>query len=49
MEKQGFFSKLGGHLRGTLVAGVLILFPIAIVVGLLVWVFFKIEGWVQPA
>ena len=49
MEKQGFFSKLGGHLRGTLVAGVLILFPIALVVGLLLWVFLKIEGFVQPA
>jgi uncharacterized membrane protein len=32
-----------------LVAGALILLPIAIVVGLLVWVFIKIEGFVQPA
>ena len=49
MEKQGFFSKLSGHFKGTLIAGALIFLPIAIVVGLLVWIFLKIEGFVQPA
>ena len=49
MEKQGFFSKLSGHFKGTLIAGGLIFLPVAIVVGLLVWIFLKIEGFVQPA
>jgi uncharacterized membrane protein len=48
MEKQGFFSKLGDHFRGTLIAGALIILPIAIVVGLLIWVFLKVEGFVRP-
>ena len=45
MEKQGFFSKSGDHFRGTLIAGALIILPIAIVVGLLIWVFLKVEGF----
>ena len=49
MGKQGFFSKLSGHFKGTLIAGALIFLPVAIVVGLLVWIFLKIEGFVQPA
>ena len=49
MEKQGFFSKLGAHFRGSLVAGILVVLPFAIAIGLLVWVFLKIEGIIQPA
>ena len=43
-----FGRNIAGHIRSTLVAGVLILVPIAITYVLLMWVFNNIDGLLQP-
>ena len=40
--------KIAGHVRATLIAGVLILVPIAITYLLVMWVFNNIDGLLQP-
>ena len=47
-EQVSFVKKIGGHVRATLIAGVLILVPIAITYVLLKWVFDNIDGLLAP-
>ena len=47
-EQESIGRKIAGHIRGTLIAGVLILVPIAITYVLVVWVFNSIDGLLQP-
>ena len=48
MEEPSFGMKIAGHIRATLIAGVLILVPIAITYVLLFWVFNSIDGLLAP-
>ncbi len=43
-----FFQRLQGHARSTLIAGVLILIPVAITYVLVKWAFDTIDGVLQP-
>ena len=47
-EETSFGRKIARHIRSTLIAGVLILVPIAITYILLKWVFDNIDGLLQP-
>lgn len=47
-QETSFGRKIAVHIRGTLIAGVLILVPIAITYVLLSWVFNNIDGLLQP-
>ena len=47
-EEPSFGMKIAGHIRATLIAGVLILVPIAITYVLLFWVFNSIDGLLAP-
>ncbi len=47
-EQESIGRKIVGHIRGTLIAGVLILVPIVITYVLVVWVFNNIDGLLQP-
>ena len=47
-EEPSLGKKIAGHIRATLIAGILILVPIAITYVLLVWVFNNIDGLLQP-
>ena len=47
-EEPSFGMKIAGHVRATLIAGVLILVPIAITYLLVMWVFNNIDGLLQP-
>ncbi len=47
-EQESIGKKIVGHVRGTLIAGVLILVPVAITYVLVVWVFNNIDGLLQP-
>jgi|GEM_PF-409020 uncharacterized membrane protein len=47
-DEKTFSQKMGVHIRGTLVVGVLILVPVAITYVLIVWVFNNIDGLLQP-
>ncbi len=45
---KSFAMRIAGHVRATLIAGVLILVPIAITYVLILWVFNNIDGLLQP-
>ena len=47
-EERSFGIKIAGHIRATLIAGVLILVPVAITYVLLFWVFNSIDGLLRP-
>ena len=47
-EEPSFGMKIAGHVRATLIAGVLILVPVAITYLLVMWVFNNIDGLLQP-
>ncbi len=47
-EEPSFGMKIAGHIRATLIAGVLILVPVAITYLLVMWVFNNIDGLLQP-
>ncbi len=47
-EQESIGRKIARHIRSTLIAGVLILVPIAITYVLVVWVFNSIDGLLQP-
>ena len=47
-EERSFGMKIARHIRATLIAGVLILVPIAITYVLVFWVFNSIDGLLQP-
>ena len=47
-EQESIGRKIIGHVRSTLIAGVLILVPVAITYVLVVWVFNNIDGLLQP-
>ena len=47
-EEPSFGIKIARHVRATLIAGVLILVPIAITYVLLLWVFNSIDGLLAP-
>ena len=47
-EETSFGRKIAGHIRATLIAGVLILVPIVITYVLLMWVFNNIDGLLAP-
>ena len=47
-EERSFGMKIARHIRATLIAGVLILVPVAITYVLVFWVFNSIDGLLQP-
>ena len=47
-EERAFGMKIARHIRATLIAGVLILVPVAITYVLVFWVFNSIDGLLQP-
>ena len=47
-EETSFGRKIAGHVRATLIAGILILVPIVITYVLVSWVFNNIDGLLQP-